>query len=64
MGGNARLMAAAITMDCNGKITIDIGSGNKQRGRNGRRDSKAIAMGKGRVVHDGRHNGLQMFASG
>jgi hypothetical protein len=47
MGGDARWMAVAITMDGGGVIAMDTGSGNGQRQQNGQLDGKAIAMGNG-----------------
>ncbi len=47
IGGNARWMAAAITMDGGGMIAMDGGSGDGQRRRNGRWDVKAIRMSNG-----------------
>jgi hypothetical protein len=50
MGGNARWMAVAITMDGGGAIAIDGGNGDGQRQCNGQWDSKLIAMGNGMVA--------------
>jgi hypothetical protein len=50
MGGKARWMAAAITMDGGGKIVMDSSSGNGQGQRNKWREGKVIVMGFGTAV--------------
>jgi hypothetical protein len=47
MGDNAKWMAVEITMDGSSKNTMDGGSGNGQRRRNGQRNRKASTMGDG-----------------
>jgi hypothetical protein len=47
MGGNARWMAAVITMDGGSKIAMDGGSCERQQQHNGWWNSKAITMGVG-----------------
>jgi hypothetical protein len=47
VGGDARRMAAAVTMDGSSKITMDSGSSNGQWRRNGWQNNEAILMGDG-----------------
>jgi hypothetical protein len=46
MGSDARWTAAAIRMDCGGKIKMDGGSGDGQQRRNEWQNSKTNTMGK------------------
>jgi hypothetical protein len=51
IGGNARWAAAVITMDCGGVIAMDSGNSDGQQWQcNGRRDSRAIAIGNETVA--------------